>query len=467
MAAIMHGSICDATSRRTTTAGAAKGVARRLVQVSCLGVRLRRCGLHGSPGIRYGNRHGGMSELLREGFPTTSARGLLAACLLGGTAGWSLTAAGAEAPAIAEAYGLSLPEVGFLTSAFSLTYAVAQVPAGMVVDRLGMRRTGLWGLATVALAYAVASAAPLGALAAACRAIAGIGAALCYVSGAEVARSSGSGATGQGVFGGAAAAAGGAALLGVPLGAHTLGWRSTWVTSAALAVLAVAALLADASSREPAGKRVPRVVPEPRRSVLRDTELYRLAAVHAVTFGASVVLSNWAALVLHRTWGMSSAFATGTASLILLTTIVSRPLGGILARAWPARVRPWTAGSLLVGGLCVLALAHAGPVVLAPLLCITLGIASGLPFAGVFTSAQQRRPDRPAGAIGLINAHANLVIVVGTPLVGAAVAGGRTGVAIVAVAALWVIPLLCLPGSTSRRSRCSEGACAEGTSVTE
>ncbi|MET8563838.1 MFS transporter [Streptomyces flaveolus] len=392
---------------------------------------------------------------------------MLAACLLGGTAGWSLTAAGAEASTIAGVYHLTLPEVGVLTSTFSLTYAAFQVPSGIVVDRLGMRRAGVWGLGMVAAAYACAALAPLAILAGLCRAVAGVGAALCYVSGAETARSSGTGPVGQGLFGGAAAAAGGAALLAVPLGDGVLGWRSTWVTSALLALAGLAAVLIAVPSAVAQRKRASVVGPRTRGSVFGDGELYRLAAVHAVTFGGSVVLSNWAALILRRTWGVPSALASASASLILLTTILSRPLGGYLARRRPDRVRAWTAGSLMAGGLCVLALAHAGPRPLAPLLCLALGIASGIPFAGVFASAQQRRPDRPAGAIGLLNAHANALIVVGIPLVGASVADGWSTTALVLVAAVWTVPLVCLPGRPAEQDLCSRAPGVEGSSTAE
>ncbi|MEW2289270.1 MFS transporter [Streptomyces sp. NPDC047841] len=453
--AIMHASI--ATRRRV-----AVGCAR----ASCTPRGRRTCPDIADPSSREGWVRGGMSHSVIRGLRAVGSRRLLAACLLGGTAGWSLTAAGAEVTSLARAYHLSLPQVGILTSAFSITYATAQVPSGMAVDRFGARRAGVWGAAMVAAAYAVASVAPWGGVAFTCRAIAGIGAALCYVAGAEAARGSGTGAVGQGVFGGAAAAAGGAALLVVPLAGHALGWRSTWVTSALLALAGLVAVLSAVPAAVPDGAREATEGTGTRHSLLRDGELYRLAAVHAVTFGGSVVLSNWAALILRRTWHVSGTFAAVSASLILLTTIVSRPLGGYLARRRPGHGLRWTVGSLLTGSLCVLALTAGQPAAVAPLLCVVLGIASGLPFAGVFAAAQQRRPDRSAGAVGLINAHANLVIVIGTPLLGAAVAGGWTSTAIVVSAAVWTIPLICLPGGPPGPGRGRPGESPERGTAT-
>jgi hypothetical protein len=82
-----------------------------------------------------------------------------------------------------------------------------------------------------------------------------------------------------------------------------------------------------------------------------------------------------------------------------------------------------------------------------------LGLAAGIPFAAAFTRAQQIRRDRPAAAIGFVNACATFVIVVGTPLVGLTFAlpgHGRAG--FVAIALAWLLACFAvrpskLPGS--------------------
>src|ERR1700737_2732937 len=55
--------------------------------------------------------------------------------------------------ALHASFGLSLIAFGYLSSAFSWTYAAMQVPAGILLDRLGVRRVGrigtfLWGAAS-------------------------------------------------------------------------------------------------------------------------------------------------------------------------------------------------------------------------------------------------------------------------------------------------------------------------------
>src|SRR5271170_1742333 len=56
-------------------------------------------------------------------------------------------------------FGMSLIAFGYLSSAFSWTYALMQMPAGLLLDRLGVRRVGrisalLWSVASFAAAAA-------------------------------------------------------------------------------------------------------------------------------------------------------------------------------------------------------------------------------------------------------------------------------------------------------------------------
>jgi MFS transporter, ACS family, D-galactonate transporter len=61
--------------------------------------------------------------------------------------------------ALHESFGLSLVAFGYLSSAFSWTYALAQMPAGVLLDRWGVRRVGrvstlLWSLSSIAASVA-------------------------------------------------------------------------------------------------------------------------------------------------------------------------------------------------------------------------------------------------------------------------------------------------------------------------
>jgi MFS family permease len=383
---------------------------------------------------------------------------LAVACLLGGSAGWSMTAAGAGAATLAPAYDVGLVTVGLMTTAMATPYALLQMPSGVLVDRIGVRTASVLGLLLVVLAHATASLTPVTWLALACRAVAGAGYAVCFVSGAELARRSGAGPSGIGLFGGFALGTSGFAVVVVPLAEQLVGWRAAWGTTG---LVALVALLCVAGIRLPQSGTGPgRPVagadpgapaePVPGGSLLRDAELHRLGAVHAVTLGFGVVLSNWAAVVLVQSWGFSRTTAAVAASVVLGTSVLSRPLGGFLARRFPRHTGVLSLVSLLACSAATLALALPSAPVVAVVAVLVLGILSGLPFATVVSLVQARRPDRPAAAVGMINTHANGLILLGTPLMGAAIAHGHTRAALLLMAGLWVVPLLARPRAMRR-----------------
>lgn len=370
---------------------------------------------------------------------------LVAACLAAGAGGWGLTAAGAGANSLSAFYGIDLVTVGLLTTVLAVPYAAMQLPAGHLVDRFGARRTALSGLALVILSYVAATMFPSLGVAFVARILSGAGSAVGFVVGADLARRAGAGAVGLGAFGGIAIGSGGLAVAVVPALEPFLGWRSAWITCAAMAGAALVFVWFTVPSHEmrparPAGDTF-------HRPVLRDNELHRLGAVHAVTLGLGVVLGNWAAVILHTRWNLPFGTSAAIASLILLMTIASRPLGGYIASKYPHHLRWVLPVSLTVCAADTVALAFPSTATVAVFAVLTLGVASGLPFAAVLGGAQRWRPDRPAAAVGLLNALANFLVVVGTPLFAAAIQGQQIMLALFVAAALWLVPIAALPRS--------------------
>jgi nitrate/nitrite transporter NarK len=143
--------------------------------------------------------------------------------------------------------------------------------------------------------------------------------------------------------------------------------------------------------------------------------LYRLAAIHAMSFGFSVVVGNWVVTLLEH-HGHSKRAAAIAGSLTLLLGFFTRAAGGALLRR-PDASR-WVAGSLVVGGAGAVALALPLPYALLVAAAAGVGLAAGIPFAKAFTGAAEARPDSPAAAVGFVNGWASLAVVAGTPLVG-------------------------------------------------
>ena len=370
-------------------------------------------------------------------------RAIVGGCALGFAAGWNVSNTGAVAQQLADRYGVGLATVGLFTTALFLTHLVMQIPGGRTSDRFGARRTGLLGLALIAVFSAAAMVAPVTGLAIVMRALAGVGTGLGFIAGSAYVRAIGGSPAAQGLYGGVGLAGGGLALAVVPQVESWIGWRAPFASAVIVALIGVA-LLGSAPADE--------IHTRPAREeglgagVLRDARLYRLAVLYGTSLGLSVTVGNWVVTLLDRHGGLGQGAAGAIGSLTLALGITSRPLGGWILRRHPASTRLAVGASLGAGAAGTVLLAVARSPGLAALGAALVGIGAGIPFAPAFTGAAAMRPDAPAAAVGLVNSAASAVILVGTPLLGLSFAlpgGGRLGFAV--VAALWVAALLVLP----------------------
>lgn len=322
---------------------------------------------------------------------------------------WNISNVGPVADPLASAYGVSLATVGLFTTALFATHMLAQLPGGRAADRIGARRVGLLAVGFVVAGNLVALAAPEPALALVGRAIVGVGSGAGFIAGSDYMRAASASPLLQGLYGGSTMAGGGLAIAIVPQIEGSLGWRTPyWTALAAALTVGVILLAAPVDSRGEATAR---------RGLLVDRRLVGLAAVHAASFGSSIVVANWVVeLLTHH--GQPRRIAAVLGALVLLAGIVTRPLGGYIVRRRPGLTRRTAALGIVAGTAGTLALALPLPLALLGLAAAVTGLAAGLPFAAVFSRAQAVRPDAPGAAIGFVNAWAVLTIVVGVPLVG-------------------------------------------------
>lgn len=354
-----------------------------------------------------------------------------AALTLGAGVAWNISNVGSVADPLAEAYGVSLATVGLFTTALFATHLLLQIPGGRAADRIGARRVGLLAVLAVAAGNGALLLAPDPGLAIGARALVGLGTGAGFVAGAEYMRSAHASPLLQGVYGGAAMAGGGLAIGIVPRLEPSLGWRAPYWSALAVALLTVAAL---------AGSRLDVRSVAPRARLVVDRALVRLGVLHSATMGLSVVAANWVVPLLERQ-GHPRGTAAALGSLLLLGGTLTRPLGGLVTRR-PAVL----AGSLLLGALGMATLALPLPLAVLGLAAALAGLAAGLPFAAVFAGAQAARPDAPAAAVGFVNAWANAVIVLGTPLLGLSFGlPGEGRIGFLCVAFLWAAALVAIP----------------------
>jgi MFS family permease len=382
-------------------------------------------------------------------------RAAAAGVALGFTVGTNVANIGAVATSLEHAYGTSLGVIGLFTTALFVTHTAGQIPGGRAVDRFGARRLGFAALAIVAAGNALAMIASDPALALAARALTGVGTGIGFIAGSEYVRAAGGTALAQGVFGGVGVAGGGFALAVVPQLETAVGWRAPFMLALSLTGLAACCFLAWPLPSDGPPRRTP--VGASALDLLGDRRLYRLAAMHAASFGISVVVGNWTVTLLER-HGYGTSLASALGAVTLSVSVVSRPLGGWIVRRAPRDAALASAASLAAGAAATAGLALSGPVALAVLSATMVGVAAGIPFALVIARAVRARPDAPAAAIGLINMCASLLIVAATPLVGLTFSlPGRGRIGFVALAALWGLALLALPPRAPFEERLERG----------
>jgi MFS family permease len=322
--------------------------------------------------------------------------------------GWNIAVLGPIATRLSHAYGVSLAVVGAFVTVQFVMHMLMQIPGGRAADHWGARTSALLGMALVIGGNAISLPAPQPSLACLGRAVVGIGTGFAFVGGSDYIRASGGGPLLQGMYGGGSVLAPGIAVAVVPA---LPGWRAGYVSAivvcAACAVLLVLAPAAARTARH-VGERLD-------WGFFRNRRLYRLAAIHAMSFGFSVVVGNWIVTLLEH-HGHSKNVAAAAGSLTLLLGFFTRVAGGWL----PGRpdARAWIAASLLAGGIGCILLTLPLPIGVLVLCAVVVGLAAGVPFATAFVGAAAARPDAPGAAVGFVNAWASLVIVAGAPLVG-------------------------------------------------
>src|SRR4051812_4463455 len=343
--------------------------------------------------------------------------------------GWNIAVLGPIATRLSHVYGVSLAVVGAFVTVQFVMHMLMQIPGGRAADRLGARTSALLGMGLVIAGNAISLPAPQPSLAFLGRAVVGIGTGFAFVGGSDYIRVRGGGPLLQGMYGGGSVLAPGIAIVVVPAMTGLLGWRSGYITAIVVCVVC-AALLWLAPATERAARHVGERLDF---GFFRDRRLYRLAAIHAMSFGFSVIVGNWVVTLLeHHQHGKAVASAAG--SLTLLLGFFTRIWGGwVLTQPHGQAI---IAGSLVVGGTGCVLLALPLPIEVLVVCAAVVGLAAGVPFAKAFTGAAAARPDAPGAAVGFVNAWASLVIVAGAPLVGLTFAlpgDGRIGFVVLGI----------------------------------
>ncbi len=321
-------------------------------------------------------------------------------------------------PSVAHGLGVKGSSTSVVLSAYFGAYALVLIPGGELVDRLGVRRLALCGLALFAVGAAAGAVVSSFSALIVSRIIQGVGAGLVSpaalagaVSGFPPERRG----SALGIWG---ASAGMSNLLGPLLGGLltvAFGWRADWwalVPIAALVALAIARLVPAVLESDPEDGQ-----PTINRIVISATLV--AALTFAVMIGAFYIAEQY----LQRVAGFSALGASGALVLVAVLVGAAAPLAGRLVDRRGEQL-PAVLGFIGAGvGLAILGLPGVsldGLVTVLPLIPVGLGL--GLLFVPTSRAALNATPQASHG-------RTSAILSVGR-LLGAAVGAGLAGVAL-------------------------------------
>ena len=312
---------------------------------------------------------------------------------------------GPLAPFLREELGLTATEQGLLTAIPLLGGSLFRPILGAIGDRIGGRRTGLFGLiltlATLTFGWRFAHTAVH-----------------FYVLGFFLGISGASFAVAlplasrwyppryQGLAMGIAGAGNSGTLLATlfaPRLAERYGWAAT-LGLAMVPVLAVLVIFACLAKDSP--KRVAPVSLREYGRVLREPDTLWFSFLYSLTFGGFVGFASFLTTFFHDQYQLSRVAAGDFTTLVVISGSLLRPLGGWLAD----RVGGYRLLVLLLGSfaLCVGAVSLLPPVQVAvALLFVGVG-ALGMGNGAVFQLVPNRFPDRIGIVTGVVGAAGGL-----------------------------------------------------------
>jgi len=152
---------------------------------------------------------------------------------------------------------------------------------------------------------------------------------------------------------------------------------------------------------------------------LRSPAVWTLGLSHMGTFGLGNAMAAWIAVYLAHQYGLSLGLAATLGSLVLLTGMFFRPLGGILIGRGIIGAIPLLRLGTIMGfiGVAFLALPLRLPLlVVAGMALVAIG--ATIPYTSVFNEAARLRDVGKGVAQGLVSVISVPTVILGPPLIG-------------------------------------------------
>jgi MFS transporter, FSR family, fosmidomycin resistance protein len=311
-------------------------------------------------------------------------------------------------PLLRQELGASYTELGLLVTLLNVSTGMAQVPAGILVDRFGARRLLLLGLAIMGLAMGALGFAQSYGLMLVLVAIAGIGNSVFHPADYAILTAS----VDRGWLGRALSIHTFTGNLGFMMAPATmialaalLGWRGALLASGALAFLALGAMLAGAGllRDENAGRgrneRAARGTPVAGPRLLFSAPLLLLFLFYVLSATFTSGIQSFSVTALNGFWGTDLAIANLTLTAFLVASAGGVLLGGLLAD----RTERYVLVTVCAFGAAALLMLVVGVVPLPAALVLALFALIGLIQGSVRTSRDMMvRTVTPPGSTGRV-----------------------------------------------------------------
>jgi len=313
-------------------------------------------------------------------------------------------------------YGVSYVTISLLIGILFWSHALMQMPAGLITDRAGLKRTLVVSLFCVGFGNLLPASLPSLGLAVVGRMIIGVGSGLGFVASMKmvvVHGPEGKGGAYQAFFAGSFSFGSILAYLIIPLLARW-GWYWIYILPGGASVL-LFPLLARLRLKETSSVRSR---PLSLGQVVRIREGWVLGAFHALSYGSLIALGTWLPSILSEVWNRGDATQLAwSGALVMLVSGTGRLLGGILlSRFQPVFI---TRGAVFALFVVFLPLCFISSPWLVLAMAVLAAWFASINFGAIFQLASRATsPDSMGGLVGFINFLANIGAVLFTLLFG-------------------------------------------------
>ncbi len=351
-------------------------------------------------------------------------------------------------PVLMEAFKLNLTSAGLLMSVFAITGFVLALPAGLILQRLGLKVTGLIAMGCLVLGSAMGALSTASGLMLTSRVIEGVGMGLiAVVAPASIAmwfprEKQG---TPMGLWATWVPVGSVIMYLLAPALATGFGWQSVWWFSAAFALLAFVLVWLFmkmpphmAAAKPGEGGPPPGEAPDMKKA-LSNRDIWLLGASFGFFNMALIAVSTFYPTFLNAVRGFSMASASFTASITMIVVIFAAPLAGVLSDKIGSRKVFLTWPFIVVAIMFLFPFTVTGALI--TLWLILMGVIAGAIPTATFAAAPEimKRPELAGMGMAVVGLGQNLGMFIGPVIFGALVESSGW-----AVAGYWMIPVLAL-----------------------